>query len=300
VSAPGQAAAQRVSASPRLRVSTGRSLRRGALYALAIATSLLFTAPFYWTIASSLKDPTEIFLFPPTWVPAVPKWDNYAEVWRRVPFGTFTLNTLTIALLSVLGTLLTSSLVAYSFARFRYPGRDAFFMLTLSTMMLPYEVTLIPQYLLFNRLGWLDSFLPLIVPYWFGGNAFSIFLMRQFFMTIPRDLDDAARIDGASFLRIFWNVLLPLSGPILATLAVIGFIAHWNDFLGPLIYLDSRTNFTVALGLRYFQNAAGLGGDPMEHLLMAASVTFTLPCILIFFLAQRYFVRGIVLSGVKG
>ena len=173
-------------------------------------------------------------------------------------------------------------------------------MVTLGTMMLPYEVTLIPQYLLFNRLGWLDTFLPLIVPYWFGGNAFSIFLMRQFFMTIPRELDDAARIDGANFLRIFWNVLMPLSGPILATLAVIGFISHWNDFLGPLIYLDTRTNFTVALGLRYFQSQAGLGGEPMDHLLMAASVTFTLPCILIFFLAQRYFVRGIVLSGVKG
>ncbi|HEY3109991.1 MAG TPA: carbohydrate ABC transporter permease, partial [Chloroflexota bacterium] len=137
-------------------------------------TSLLFMAPFYWTVASSLKHVTEIFLFPPTWVPAVPQWDNYAEVWRRVPFGRFTLNTLTIALLSLLGTLLTSSLVAYSFARFHYPGRDLFFMVTLSTMMLPYEVTLIPQYLLFNRLGWLDTFLPLIVPYWFGGNAFSI------------------------------------------------------------------------------------------------------------------------------
>jgi ABC-type glycerol-3-phosphate transport system permease component len=273
---------------------------RGLLYAFAIATSLLFMAPFYWTVASSLKDVTEIFLFPPTWVPAVPKWDNYAEVWRRVPFGTFTINTVIITVLSLIGTLLTSSLVAYSFARFRYPGREIFFMATLGTMMLPYEVTLIPQYLLFNRLGWLDTFLPLIVPYWFGGNAFSIFLMRQFFLTIPRELDDAARIDGAHFLRIFWHILMPLAGPILATLAVIGFINHWNDFLGPLIYLDSRKNFTVALGLRYFQNQSGLGGEPMHHLLMAASVTFTLPCIVLFFLSQRYFVRGIVLSGVKG
>jgi ABC-type glycerol-3-phosphate transport system permease component len=282
------------------RAGTSRRLGRALLYTVAVATSLLFLAPFYWTVASSLKHVTEIFLFPPTWVPAVPQWDNYAEVWRRVPFGIFTLNTITITTLSLLGTMLTSSLVAYSFARFRYPGRDVFFMLTLSTMMLPYEVTLIPQYLLFNQLGWLDTFLPLIVPYWFGGNAFSIFLMRQFFLTIPRELDDAARIDGANFLRIFWSVLLPLSGPILATLAVIGFINHWNDFLGPLIYLDTRTNFTIALGLRYFQNVAGLGGEPMHHLLMAASVTFTLPCIVIFFLAQRHFVRGIVLSGVKG
>jgi ABC-type glycerol-3-phosphate transport system permease component len=282
------------------RARTGRRLGRALLYVVAVATSLLFLAPFYWTVASSLKHVTEIFLFPPTWAPAVPQWDNYAEVWRRVPFGIFTLNSITITTLSLLGTMLTSSLVAYSFARFRYPGRDVFFMVTLSTMMLPYEVTLIPQYLLFNQLGWLDTFLPLIVPYWFGGNAFSIFLMRQFFLTIPRELDDAARIDGANFLRIFWSVLLPLSGPILATLAVIGFINHWNDFLGPLIYLDTRTNFTIALGLRYFQNVAGLGGEPMHHLLMAASVTFTLPCIVIFFLAQRHFVRGIVLSGVKG
>jgi ABC-type glycerol-3-phosphate transport system permease component len=292
-----------VSSSSRLEARAGARpglAGRVAMYVGAVVTSLLFLAPFYWTVASSLKHVTEIFLLPPTWLPAVPQWDNYAEVWRRVPFGIFTLNTITVTSLSLIGTLLTSSLVGYSFARFRYPGRDVFFMLTLGTMMLPYEVTLIPQYLLFNRLGWLDTFLPLIVPYWFGGNAFSIFLMRQFFLTIPRELDDAARIDGANFLRIFWSVLLPLSGPILATLAVIGFIHHWNDFLGPLIYLDSRTKFTIALGLRYLQNISGMGGEPMHHLLMAASVTFTLPCIVIFFLAQRHFVRGIVLSGVKG
>jgi ABC-type glycerol-3-phosphate transport system permease component len=282
------------------RARTMRSLQRGLLYATAIVTSLLFMAPFYWTIASSLKDVTEIFLFPPTWWPEVPRWENYRTVFQRVPFGTFTQNSIIISVFAMLGTVLTSSLVGYSFARFRYPGRDAFFLVTLSTMMLPYEVTLIPTYLFFNWLGWLDSFLPLIVPFWFGGNAFSIFLMRQFFMTIPRELDDAARIDGANFLRIFWSVLLPLAGPVMATLAVISFINHWNDFLGPLIYLDTRTNYTIALGLRYFQSIGSLGGEPMHHLLMAASVTFTLPCIVIFFLAQRYFVRGIVLSGVKG
>jgi ABC-type glycerol-3-phosphate transport system permease component len=278
----------------------GRGSARALFYVLAVTASLMFMAPFFWTVSSSLKSVTEIFNFPPSIFPAAPQWSNYAEVWRRVPFGTFTLNTIIITTLSVTGTLLTSSLVAYSFARFRYPGRDIFFLLTLSTLMLPYEVTLIPTYLLFNRLGWLDTFLPLIVPYWFGGNAFSIFLMRQFFLTIPRELDDAARIDGANFIRIFWNILMPLSGPALATLAVIGFINHWNDFLGPLIYLDSRQNYTIALGLRYFQNSAGLGSEPMDHLLMAAAVTFTIPCIVIFFLAQRYFVQGIALSGVKG
>jgi multiple sugar transport system permease protein len=290
------AARGRTSLATQVQRNSGRIF----LYIVAIVTAVMFMAPFFWTVSSSLKHVTEIFLFPPTLFPEVPQWDNYVEVWRRVPFGIFALNSITITTLAVIGTILTSSIVAYSFARFRYPGRDAFFLLTLSTMMLPYEVTLIPTYLLFNKIGWLDTFLPLIVPFWFGGNAFSIFLMRQFFMTIPRELDDAARIDGANFLRIFWNVLMPLSGPILATLAVIGFIAHWNDFLGPLIYLDSRSKFTIALGLRYFQNISGLGGEPLQHLLMAASVTFTIPCIVIFFVAQRYFVQGIVLSGVKG
>jgi multiple sugar transport system permease protein len=279
---------------------TRRGVSRGILYVLVIASALLFFGPFFWTITSSLKGVTEMFVFPPTWFPEVPQWDNYVEVWRQVPFGRFGLNTIVITVGALTGTLLTSSLVAYSFARFRYPGREVFFLLTLSTMMLPTEVTLIPTYLIWNRIGLLDTPAPLIVPYWFGGNAFSIFLMRQFFMTIPREFDDAARIDGANFLRIFWHVLLPLSGPILATLAVIGFINHWNDFLGPLIYLDSRQNFTIALGLRYFQQLSEGGGQPMEHLLMAASVTFTAPCILLFFMAQRYFVRGIVLSGVKG
>jgi multiple sugar transport system permease protein len=297
----GEAAVARpVGATTPALARAGRATNRALLYIIAVVTSLMFMAPFFWTVSSSLKQVTEIFLFPPTWLPAVPQWDNYAEVWRRVPFGIFTLNTVIITVLSVTGMLLTSSIVAYSFARFRYPGRDIFFLITLSTMMLPHEVTLIPTYLLFNRLGWLDTFLPLIVPQWFGGTAFSIFLMRQFFMTIPRELDDAARIDGANFLRIFWSILMPLAGPALATLAVIGFIANWNDFLGPLIYLESRTNFTIALGLRYFQSVAGLGGEPMHHLLMAASVTFTIPCIVIFFVAQRYFVQGIALSGVKG
>ena len=284
----------------RLSGQTRRGVARGILYVLTVASTLLFFAPFFWTVSSSLKSVTEMFIFPPTWFPDVPQWDNYVEIWRLVPFGRFTLNTMVITVGALTGTLLTCSLVAYSFARFKYPGRDLLFMLTLSTMMLPTEVTLIPTYLIWNRLGLLDTPAPLTVPYWFGGNAFSIFLMRQFFMTIPRELDDAARIDGANFLRIFWHVLLPLSGPILATLAVIGFINHWNDFMGPLIYLDSRQNFTIALGLRNFQQISEGGGQPMEHLLMAASVTFTAPCILIFFLAQRYFVQGIVLSGVKG
>ncbi len=167
-------------------------------------------------------------------------------------------------------------------------------------MMLPVEVTLIPTYLLFNKIGWTNSFRPLIVPAWFGGGAFNIFLMRQFFMTIPRDLDESARIDGANFLLIYARILMPLAKPVLATASVIGFIAHWNDFLTPLIFLDMPSKFTVAIGLKRFKAAAAVGGERQDNLLMAASITATLPLIILFFLAQRYFVQGVVMSGIKG
>lgn len=166
--------------------------------------------------------------------------------------------------------------------------------------MLPVEVTLIPTYLLFNKIGWTNSFKPLIIPAWFGGGAFNIFLMRQFFMTIPRDLDESARIDGANFLLIYARILMPLAKPVLATASVIGFIAHWNDFLTPLIFLDMPSKFTVAIGLKRFQAAAAVGGERQDNLLMAASITATLPLIILFFLAQRYFVQGVVMSGIKG
>ena len=273
---------------------------RGIYYILASLFAFLFLIPFFWTISSSLKAISELYLFPPSWLPEIPQWDNYAEIWRKAPFGRYFANSILVTCLSLLGSVLSSSIVGYSFARFRYPGRDAFFLITLSTMMLPVEVTLIPTYLMFNKIGWLDSYRPLIIPHWFGGGAFSIFLMRQFFMTIPRELDDSARIDGANFLRIYWSILMPLSRPVLATATVIGFIANWNAFLVPLIFLDSSEKFTIAIGLKRFQSAAAVGGERMDHLLMAASITTTAPLIVLFFLAQRYFVRGIVMSGIKG
>jgi ABC-type glycerol-3-phosphate transport system permease component len=276
-------------------------LQRFVLYLLAVVLAVSFMVPFFWAVASSLKDITEVYVFPPQWLPKVPKWQNYHEIVTTVPYARWALNSTVVTLLAVLGTLLSSSLVGYSFARFRYPGRDAFFLVTLGTMMLPVEVTIIPTYLLFNKLGWIDSLKPLFVPEWFGGSAFYIFLFRQFFLAISRDLDEAALIDGADPFRIYWAILLPLSKPVIATAAIIGFIAHWNAFLAPLIFLNSPERFTLALGLRWFQVMPGwTTGLPTEHLLMGASVMMALPPIVLFFLAQRYFVRGIILSGIKG
>lgn len=274
-------------------------LARPALLLIAILLAVIFMVPFVWTVSTSLKQVSELYDFPPSFVPEIPQWGNYARVWTRVPFGQWVVNTLIISIGATLGTVVSASLVAYSFARFRYPGRDLFFVVTLSTLMLPVEVTIIPTYLLFNFIGWLDTFAPLIVPAWFGGGAFYIFLMRQFLLSIPRDLDEAAKLDGANSLQILGYVLLPLAMPALTTMAVIAFIAHWNEFLGPLIYLNSPDKFPLSVGLRYFQNR-GNETEPMEHLLMAAAVMITMPCLMLFFVAQRYFVQGVVMSGIKG
>jgi ABC-type glycerol-3-phosphate transport system permease component len=292
----GSAASRRRSEAARVGERVGLSFT----YLLVFGLSLAFMLPFFWTISSSLKHPSELYVFPPTWLPETPQWSNYQRVWQEAPFGRWLWNSTLVTVLSVIGTIISASLVGFSFARFRYPFRDAIFLATLSTMMLPVEVTLIPTYLLFNKLGWLDTYLPLIVPNWFGGGAFFIFLMRQFFMSLPRELDDAGRIDGANSLDIFWRILMPLCKPALATMAVISFVNNWDEFLGPFIYLLTPIKFTVAVGLRKFQTDAGGETEPMEHLLMAASLIVAAPMILLFFVAQRYFVRGIVMSGIKG
>jgi multiple sugar transport system permease protein len=279
-----------------------RVVGRALLYAIAIGAAAVFMIPFAWTVLSSLKTPGELFLYPPTWFPARPQPQNYAEVFNLVPFSMWTGNTMIVALTSTFGAVLSSAVVGYAFARFRFPGRDMLFMITLSTMMLPIEVTLIPLYLLFSKIHWLDSFKPLIVPSFFGGGAFLIFLMRQFIMTIPKDLDEAARIDGAGYLRIFWQIIIPLSVPALATAAILTFMGNWNEFLQPFIFLNDKNKYTLAIGIRYFQAVASQvdSMEHREHLLMAASVMMTAPIIVLFFVAQRYFVRGIVMSGIKG
>lgn len=275
---------------------------RFVLYAVVIGLCIMFGFPVFWTFMGSLKTPSEITTFPPPMLPSVPQWLNYYQVLviPRIPVVVWAMNSTIVVVLATAGTLISASLVAYSLARFHYRGRDALFLVTLATMMLPAQVTLIPQFVLFYRLGWINTLLPLWVPYWFGGGAFAIFLMRQFFLSLPRDLDEAALIDGAGYFRIFWSILLPLCKPILATMAIITIIDTWSDFLGPLIYLNSPEKFTVAVGLNFFKTTPEVGGEPMEHLLMAACILSMLPLIIIFFLGQRFFVQGIVMSGIKG
>ena len=285
-------------------VRTIRSERRRVLsttstYTVLLVLGVLFCFPFLWTISSSLKTGPETHLIPPLLLPEVPQWHNYLRVWVEQPIAQWLLNSMIVIFGSVPGATLTSTLVAFSFARFDYPGRNLFFMVLLSTMMIPFEVTLIPQYLLFQRLGWIDTFAPLIVPAWGGGGAFTIFLLRQFFLTIPRDFDDAALVDGANTFQILRHVIVPLSRPALTTVAILQFLSHWNDFLGPFIYLNKQELFTMSVGLRFFKSMPESTGDPKEHLLMAATVIMSVPAIVLFFAAQRYFIRGIVMTGLK-
>jgi ABC-type glycerol-3-phosphate transport system permease component len=248
-------------------------------------------------IATSLKHPSELDAIPPIWIPKELQWQNYPNALLKPTryFPIFFQNTAVYVGLSVLGQLLSNTLVAYGFARIPFKGNRILFTLVLSTMMLPPQVLLIPQYLIFKQLGWLDSLLPLVVPQWFG-SAFYIFLLRQFFMTIPRELDEAALVDGATRFDIFWRVLLPLCRPILITVFALSFVAHWNEFFGPLIYLNSQKNMVVAVALRLF--AMSQQALPI-HELMAASVTSVIPVIILFLFAQRAFVRGITMTGMK-
>jgi multiple sugar transport system permease protein len=265
-------------------------------YILLIVGGLVMLVPFFWLLSSSLKDPTKIYILPPQWIPDPVRWDNYYRAVTAIPFWHYIMNTLTITLSAVVGTVISSSMAGFAFARLRWPGRDLFFMMVLSTLMLPAVVTMIPTYVLYKYLNWLDTFLPLIVPYWFGGGAFNIFLMRQFMLTIPRELDDAARVDGATAFFIYAKILVPLSIPALAIIAIFGFMYHWNDFMGPLIYLTNPDLRTLSLGLNYFKDMYSI----RTELLMAASTVMILPIIVLFLIAQRYFVQGIALTGIKG
>jgi multiple sugar transport system permease protein len=276
------------------------NLERIILYGALCLLAVLFLFPFFWTVTSSLKRIDELYVFPPRLLPEAPQWQNYQRVLESVPFLRWSWNSLLVVLLNTSGTVLTAALAAYAFARFRFRGREFLFILTLGTLMLPAQVTLIPQYVLFHKLNWINTLRPLWVPAWFGGNAFAIFLLRQFMLSIPRDLDEAALIDGASYPRIFTRILMPLCKPVLATITVITFNDVWNDFVNPVIYLQLPEKFTLAAGLNYFRTVPEVGGEPTQHLLLAASVMVITPVILLFFATQRYFVRGIVLSGIKG
>jgi len=275
----------------------GSFLSRAAIYGVLIAGAVVVMMPFAWTLSTSLKAPSDIFVFPPRWIPDPIVWSNYPEALTAYPFGRWLQNTLFVVVFSTVATLISCSMVAYSFARLRWPGRDILFIVLLSTMMLPEQVTLIPTFIVFRQLGWVNTFLPLIIPPLFARNAFYVFLLRQFFMTIPLDLDDAARIDGAGYFAIYSRILLPMSKPALAIAGIMFFQFKWKEFFAPLIYLHDSEKYTIALGLRAFQSETW-GTD--WHLMMAANIVFMLPLIVIFYFAQRYFIQGIVFTGVKG
>jgi multiple sugar transport system permease protein len=251
--------------------------------------------PLLWMISTSLKDNQAVFAVPPTWVPNPPQWSNYAQVFQVVPFALFGLNSLKISSLATLGTLVSCSMAAFAFARLRFPGRGLLFAVLLSVLMIPGQVTLIPVYYVMAQLGWINTHYPLIVPAWFG-NAFGIFLLRQFFLTLPQELMDAAKIDGCTPYGVYARIWLPLAKPALATLAILTFINSWNDFLSPLIYLNDQSMMTIPVGLSSFQGLHNADWGP----LMAAAFMGCVPMIVLFVAGQRYFVQGIVLSGLKG
>lgn len=264
-------------------------------YILLVCLGIVFLIPFFWSISSSLKNDTEIFVFPPVWIPTDALWSNYPEALAYMNFGRLLRNTLVVALLNTIGTIFSSAFVAYGFSRFRFKGSNLLFGVLLATMMLPFQVTMIPLFLIFQRIGWLNTFYPLVVPAFFA-NPFFVFLLRQFFLTLPRELDDAARVDGANPLQIWWRIMLPLAYPALATVTVFSFLGSWNEFIMPLIYLTDQKLYTLSLGLSVFKSSF----TTRWGYLMAASVTMTLPPLLLFFATQRFFVRGIALTGIKG
>jgi multiple sugar transport system permease protein len=238
----------------------------------------------------------QIFVMPPIWFPSPIVFGNYVDALTMFPFDTYFINTMTIVVLSVLGTVLTSSLCAYSFARLNWPGRDKLFALILTSMMLPSAATLIPTFLGWRTVGAINTFIPLILPSWFGGGAFNIFLLRQFFRTIPKELDEAALIDGAKLIRIYTSIMLPLIKPALIVVALFAFLYHWNDFLSPIIYLNSEKNYTLAIGLQQFKGQF----NAQWNYMMAASTIVILPTVVVFLIGQKYFVEGITLTGIKG
>jgi ABC-type glycerol-3-phosphate transport system permease component len=265
-------------------------------YALILPGAAFFILPFLWMLSTSLKEPNQIFVYPPQWIPNPVRWENFSEGWvKYLPFTTFLINSLKISINAVIGNLVSCALPAYAFARLRARGKSLLFAAVLATMVLPTEVTIVPQYILFTNLGWNNTHWPLLVPPWLGWPFF-IFLLRQFFLTIPKDLDDAARIDGASSGQILWHIILPLSKPALATVAIFAFIGNWNNYLAPLIYLRDEELLTLAIGLNQFR---GQFGNIDYHLMMAVAVLVLIPVLIVFFIGQRWFVQGIALTGMK-
>ena len=268
---------------------------RAVSYVVLILIGASMLVPFLWMVSTSLKNLAEAQIYPPRWIPRNALWSNYRDVMTKIPFGTFIVNSFKVSILGVIGQVLTCSTAAYALSRLNFRGRNAIFIVMLSTLMIPYQVTMIPLFLIFKSLGWVNKHLALIVPYWLGG-AFGTFLLRQFFLSLPSELGDAAKVDGCNPLHTYWRIYMPLTKPAVTTLAVFTFMNRWNDLLGPLIYLNRPEKMTVTAGLSYFQ---GQYYADMP-LLMAGSVISIIPTLVLFGLAQKYFVQGVVLSGLKG
>jgi multiple sugar transport system permease protein len=266
-------------------------------YAILSAVALMMVVPFLWMVSTSLKPSGTTFTYPPEILPTTVDWSNYARLFTLQPFGQYFANTVLVTTLTVLGQLVLCSMAAYGFARLNFIGRDTIFMIYLATMMIPFQITMIPLYLMIFGLGWVNTYQGMIVP---GlSSAFGIFLLRQAFLTIPRDYQDAARIDGASEWKIFTRVFLPLNGPSLATLGVFAFMGSWTDLLWPLLIARDQSKWTLELGLAYFNATASAFQQPNWPLVMSAAVVVMLPVLIVYFFAQRYFVAGISLSGLK-
>lgn len=267
------------------------------IYAFLIVGAIIFLLPLFWLITTALKENSEVYVFPPTFIPKTFRWQNFPEGWfyPSMNFPRWLQNTVFITVVYTTGAILSSSLCAYGFARIKFPGRDLWFMFVLASIMLPGAVTLIPLYIMYSRIGWLGTFYPLTVPVYFGGGAFNIFLLRQFFTTIPMELEEAAVLDGANRFRIWWQIMLPLSKPALATVAVFTFQGVWNDFYGPLIFLTDPQTFTLALGISLFRQMY----NTLIPYMMAMSFLMVIPTLIVFFFAQRLMIRGVVMSGLK-
>jgi ABC-type glycerol-3-phosphate transport system permease component len=277
------------------RKTVRRGIRAVGLYIAILVMAALTLVPFLWMLSTSLKVREQLYAFPPEWIPSPVTFESYRVLFDPLPFDVFFLNSLKIAFLALAGTLFACSLAAYAFARLRFPGRDAIFALLLTTMMIPSQVLLLPLFILYKNIGWLDSHYPLWVPAFFG-SAFGTFLLRQFFQSLPTELTDAAKIDGCSHFGIYWRIILPLAGPGLATLGIFTFMGSWNSFLVPLIVINKIDLRTVPLGLAALQGS----NEIRLNAVMAASTLSILPIILVFFFAQKYFVQGVVLTGIKG
>jgi multiple sugar transport system permease protein len=285
-SVPGYLGARRLNA-----------IKRALIYIIVTFLAAVILVPFFWMLSTALQQGGDIFAWPPKWIPDPPQWRNFADAWTAMPFTRYLGNTVFIVALGITAELASATLVAYGFARFRFPGSDFIFLVLLATMMLPFHVTLIPTFLIWQRFGLVGEFDPLVLRAWTAWGPFYIFLLRQFFLTIPRELDDAAEIDGANTFQTFFLIMLPQIRPALLAVAIFAFRGYWNDFLGPLIYLTDMNLYTMNVGMYFFMG--GVNEAPQWNYLMAMSVIIALPVVLLFFAAQRYFIEGITFTGIK-